>query len=84
MIDANTLASAVHALTQAAPQAEQIILFGSQVRGDAVEGSDWDFLVIEPEVENRAQDVGDGQRAVGPGQDQPWANGRGCGSAGQP
>ena len=36
------------------------------------------------QVENRAQDVGDGQRAVGPGQDQPWANGRDCGSAGQP
>ena len=66
MIDANTLASAVHALTQAAPQAEQIILFGSQVRGDAVEGSDWDFLVIEPEVENRAQEMVRLRRALRP------------------
>ncbi len=30
-----------------------MILFGSHARGDADEGSDFDFLVIEREVENR-------------------------------
>ena len=57
MIDATTLASAVQALAQAAPQAEQIVLFGSHARGDADPGSDLDFLVIESVVENRAREM---------------------------
>ena len=57
MMDATTLASAVQALAQAAPQAEQIVLFGSQARGDADDGSDVDFLVIERNVENRAHEM---------------------------
>ncbi len=66
MIDAITLASAIEALAQAAPQAEQIILFGSQARGDAVEGSDLDVLVIEPEVANRAHEMVRLRRALRP------------------
>ncbi|MBF0293547.1 MAG: nucleotidyltransferase domain-containing protein [Magnetococcales bacterium] len=31
----------------------RIILFGSQARGEAGEASDLDFLVVEPEVNNR-------------------------------
>ena len=57
MIDSGKLASAVQALASAAPQAEQIYLFGSQARGDADEGSDIDFLVIESEVPNRAAEM---------------------------
>ncbi len=57
MIDAKTLASAVQALALAAPHAEQIVLFGSQARGDAGPDSDVDFLVIEPVIENRAQEM---------------------------
>ena len=56
-MDANTLASAVNALAKAAPQAQQIILFGSHARGDATASSDLDFLVIEPEVTNRASEM---------------------------
>jgi predicted nucleotidyltransferase len=66
MSHASTLASAVQALAQAAPPSAQIILFGSQARGDAAEGSDWDFLVIEPEVENRAQEMVRLRRALRP------------------
>ena len=57
MIDANTLAAVVQALAQAAPQAEQIVLFGSHARGDADAGSDLDFLVIESVVVNRAREM---------------------------
>ena len=57
MIDASTLAAVVQALAQAAPQAEQIVLFGSHARGDADAGSDLDFLVIESVVENRAREM---------------------------
>lgn len=57
MIDATTLAAAVETLAKAAPNAEQIWLFGSHARGDAQPGSDLDFLVIEPTVENRAREM---------------------------
>ena len=66
MTHATTLTSAVQALIQAAPHTEQIILFGSQARGDADEDSDWDFLVIEPTVENRAQEMVRLRRALRP------------------
>lgn len=65
-MDANTLASAVNALAQAAPQAQQIILFGSHARGDATASSDFDFLVIEPEVANRASEMVRLRRALRP------------------
>jgi uncharacterized protein len=38
-------------LASAAPGAK-VILFGSHARGDAGRGSDLDFLVVEPEVED--------------------------------
>jgi predicted nucleotidyltransferase len=41
------------ALIDAAPAPAKVILFGSRARGDANERSDFDFLVIENEVENR-------------------------------
>jgi predicted nucleotidyltransferase len=66
MVDANTLNSAVQALALAAPDAEQIVLFGSHARGDADEGSDFDFLVIEPEVADRAQEMVRLRRALRP------------------
>ena len=55
--DDRTIATAVHLLAQAAPQAEQILLFGSQALGTANEGSDLDFLVIQSQVDNRAQEM---------------------------
>jgi predicted nucleotidyltransferase len=66
MTHATTLTSAVRALVQAAPNAEQIILFGSQARGDADDDSDWDFLVIEPTVDNRAREMVRLRRALRP------------------
>jgi predicted nucleotidyltransferase len=47
------IARAGRALIDAAPAPAKVILFGSHARGDADEGSDFDFLVIEGEVENR-------------------------------
>jgi predicted nucleotidyltransferase len=41
------------ALIGAASAPAKVILFGSHARGDADEGSDLDFLVIEREVEDR-------------------------------
>jgi uncharacterized protein len=41
------------ALIDAASAPAKVILFGSHARGDADEGSDLDFLVIEREVEDR-------------------------------
>ncbi|HEY3865174.1 MAG TPA: nucleotidyltransferase domain-containing protein [Solirubrobacteraceae bacterium] len=41
------------ALIDAASAPARVILFGSYARGDADEGSDFDFLVIEREVEDR-------------------------------
>jgi predicted nucleotidyltransferase len=66
MINESTLASAVRALALAAPREAQIVLFGSHARGDADEGSDLDFLVIEPVVENRAREMVRLRRALRP------------------
>jgi len=66
MTDSETLASAVQALTRAAPLAEQIFLFGSRARGDAQADSDYDFLVIESELVNRASEMVRLRRALRP------------------
>lgn len=66
MINTSTLASAVEALALAAPQTAQIVLFGSHARGDADDGSDLDFLVIENVVENRAREMVRLRRALRP------------------
>jgi uncharacterized protein len=60
------LSAAIQALALAAPEAEQIVLFGSHARGDADAGSDYDFLVIEPTVSNRAREMVRLRRALRP------------------
>jgi len=40
-------------LREAAPPGSKVILFGSYARGDAREGSDLDFLVVEPDCSDR-------------------------------
>lgn len=45
------------ALVAAAPPASRVILFGSRARGDVKPGSDLDFLVIEPEVRARREEM---------------------------
>ena len=66
MMETNTVDKAVQALALAAPNAEQIVLFGSHARGDADAGSDLDFLVIETTVENRAREMVRLRRALRP------------------
>ena len=57
LIDSSLIDRAVKALVAAAPNAEQILLFGSYANGEAHDGSDLDFLVIESEVSNRAHEM---------------------------
>lgn len=53
------------ALIGAASAPAKVILFGSRARGDAKEGSDFDFLVIESEVVDRPAEVVKLRRALG-------------------
>jgi predicted nucleotidyltransferase len=55
VIDEALIAEAGRRLAAAAPEA-QVILFGSHARGEANPQSDVDFLVVEPEVENEAEE----------------------------
>ena len=55
-IDEATIEKAVELLRQAAPGAT-VILFGSHARGDAGEDSDLDFLVVEPELTARREEM---------------------------
>src|SRR5437868_10447492 len=42
-------------ISRAAPPNSRVILFGSRARGEADDGSDFDVLMIEPEVEDSAR-----------------------------
>ena len=53
MVDEALIAEAGNRLSRAAGESAQVILFGSHARGDAHVGSDLDFLVIEPTVDDR-------------------------------
>ena len=52
-------------LARAAGSSARVILFGSHARGEARADSDIDFLVIEPEVEDRHREWDRLRRAVG-------------------
>lgn len=56
MIDEATISQAVGLLREAAPGAT-IILFGSHVRSEAGAESDLDFLVVEPQVKARREEM---------------------------
>lgn len=43
-------------LARVAPRDSRVVLFGSHARGEADEGSDYDILVIEPEVADAARE----------------------------
>lgn len=64
MISEQTLQEAARRLGEAARPAK-VILFGSHARGDATEHSDVDFLVIEPAVKNKGEEMIRLHRAVG-------------------
>ncbi len=53
MLSETTIKRAGEALAAEAGESARVILFGSQARGEADDGSDVDFLVVEPEVEDR-------------------------------
>jgi predicted nucleotidyltransferase len=55
VVDETLIVEAGRRLAAAAPEA-QVILFGSHARGDANPHSDVDFLVVEPEVDNEAEE----------------------------
>lgn len=54
-VNENLIAEAGRRLAEAAPDS-QVILFGSHARGEADSQSDVDFLVVEPEVSNEAEE----------------------------
>jgi uncharacterized protein len=55
MFDETLIVEAARRLSAAAPEA-RVILFGSHARGEARPGSDLDFLVVEPSVEDRIEE----------------------------
>ena len=55
VVNETLIAEAGRRLATAAPDA-QVILFGSHARADANPHSDIDFLVVEPEVDNEAEE----------------------------
>lgn len=55
VVDEALIAEAGRRLAAAAPDA-QVIVFGSHARGEAHLHSDVDFLVVEPEVANEAEE----------------------------
>jgi len=57
MIEAQMIDEAVRRLLEAAPPGSQVILFGSYARGNANENSDLDFLVVEPMLNGRRQEM---------------------------
>ncbi len=56
MIDEQTITKAANLLLAAAP-GSKVILFSSYARGQADARSDLDFLVVEPEVKNRFDEM---------------------------
>ncbi len=57
MLDEAKIREAVDALLEAAPEGSKVILFGSYAAGRARPDSDLDFLVIEPEVQDRMEEM---------------------------
>jgi predicted nucleotidyltransferase len=55
VVDEALIAEVGRRLAAVAPDA-QVILFGSHARGEANLHSDLDFLVVEPEVDNEAEE----------------------------
>ena len=56
MVDEAVIEEAGRRLARAAGSSAQVILFGSHARGDAGARSDLDFLVVESEVDNAAEE----------------------------
>jgi predicted nucleotidyltransferase len=57
MVSAELIERAGRILADTAESPARVIVFGSHARGDAGDGSDLDFLVIERDVANRAVEM---------------------------
>lgn len=57
MIAPAVIDKAIRTLLAAAPVSSQVILFGSYAKGHATEESDLDFLVVEPTLKSRRQEM---------------------------
>ncbi len=57
MVSESNIRKAADALLTAVPTGSRLFLFGSQAAGTADDRSDVDFLVVEPEVANRVQEM---------------------------
>ena len=57
MIPQSIIDEAARRILAATPKGSRVILFGSYARGEAREGSDLDFLVIEPELQDRHKEA---------------------------
>ena len=56
LVNETLIAEAGRRLAEAAGPNSQVILFGSHARGEASSHSDVDFLVVEPDVANEADE----------------------------
>jgi predicted nucleotidyltransferase len=56
VVDEAVIEEAARRLARAAGESAKVVLFGSHARGDADERSDLDFLVVEPQVGNEADE----------------------------
>jgi uncharacterized protein len=57
MVNVELIGRAGRILADVAQSPARVIVFGSHARGDARDGSDLDFLVIERDVANRAVEM---------------------------
>lgn len=64
MISQEIIASAVRRLVTVA-NPNKIVLFGSYARGDATDDSDLDFLVVEPAISNKLEEMVRLRSAIG-------------------
>jgi predicted nucleotidyltransferase len=57
VVPADVIKQAGRILADAAASPAKVLVFGSHARGDASDASDLDFLVIERDVTNRAEEM---------------------------
>ena len=55
--DEQRIREAVERLLKAAPKGSRVVLFGSRARGAADPRSDVDLMVVEPNVDNRLEEM---------------------------